>query len=233
MMTTARVVQVPLAVMGPRGVNAFLILGSRPVIVDTGIPGSAPQVIDALAREGLVPDSVALIVITHAHVDHAGAAWELKRITGAPLAVHRLDSRAISAGVSAPVRGRTPEARLMLERLGNASAPPFRGIEADILVDDEHSLAGLGLAGTLIHTPGHTDGGLTLILDAGEAIVGDLVGGDVDDPSLAALGPFATDEGAMIDSVRRVLSFDPVRVYCGHGGPFEGESLKRLREYVR
>lgn len=229
-MTTTRIVQVPLTVMGPRGVNAFLVIGPRPVIVDAGIPGSAPQIIDALARSGFAPDSVALIVVTHAHVDHAGDAWEIKQASGAPVAVHRLDAHAIAAGISAPVRGRTAEAQRMLEGLGTASSPPFHGVQAEVIVDKEYSLEGLGVAGALIHTPGHTDGGLTLVLDSGEVIVGDLVGGDASDPSVAALGPFSTDEGAMIDSLKRVLSLDPVRVYCGHGGPFEAEGLRRLGE---
>jgi glyoxylase-like metal-dependent hydrolase (beta-lactamase superfamily II) len=229
-MTTTRIVQVPLTVMGPGGVNAFLVIGSRPVIVDAGIPGSAPQIIDALAREGFAPDSVALIVVTHAHVDHAGDAWELKQASCAPVAVHRLDAAALAAGISAPVRGRTAQAQRMLEGLGTAISPPFHGVQAEVIVGEKYSLEGLGVAGTLIHTPGHTDGSLTLVLDSGEVIVGDLIGGYGSDPSVAALGPFSTDESAMVDSVKRVLALDPVRVYCGHGGPFEAEGLRPLRE---
>jgi glyoxylase-like metal-dependent hydrolase (beta-lactamase superfamily II) len=231
-MTTTRIVQVPLTVMGPRGVNAFLVIGPRPLIVDAGIPGSAPQIIDALAREGFAPDSVALLVVTHAHVDHAGDAWKIKQATGAPLTVHRLDAAAIAAGVGAPVRGRTAQAQRMLEGLGTASSPPFHGVQAEVIVDKEYSLDSLGIAGTLIHTPGHTDGGLTLVLDSGEVIVGDLIGDDASNPSMAALAPFCTDESAMIASVKRVLSLDPVRVYCGHGGPFEAEGLRSLRESI-
>jgi glyoxylase-like metal-dependent hydrolase (beta-lactamase superfamily II) len=228
-MPAAEVVQVPLTVMGPRGVNAFVVTGARPMIVDAGIPGSAPQIIDALARLGFTPDAVALIVITHAHVDHAGDARALQQATGAPVAVHRLDAPAIADGTSAPVRGRTPEAQAMLEQLGSAPAPPFLGLEADIVVDDAFELSAVGLDGTLIHTPGHTDGGLTLLVATGEAIVGDLIGSDVHDPALAALGPFATDEKAMLASVRRLLSLEPTRIYCGHGGPFGTEFLTPLR----
>jgi glyoxylase-like metal-dependent hydrolase (beta-lactamase superfamily II) len=63
-------------------------------------------------------------------------------------------------------------------------------------------------------------------------IVGDLIGDDASNPSMAALAPFCTDESAMIASVKRVLSLDPVRVYCGHGGPFEAEGLRSLRESI-
>ncbi|MGV8083815.1 MAG: MBL fold metallo-hydrolase [Coriobacteriia bacterium] len=228
-MSATVVVQIPLTVTGPRGVNTFLITGQRPAIVDTGIPGSAPQIIAALAEHGFSPDAVALIVITHAHIDHAGSARELQRMTGASIAVHRLDAPAMASGVSEPVRGRTPEVQAMHERFGSAPTPPFEGIDADIVVDDVYDLSALGLDGTLIHTPGHTDGGLTVALLTGEIIAGDLIGNSANDTGFAALGPFATDEKAMLASVKRLLSMEPTRVYCGHGGPFDAESLAPLR----
>ncbi len=232
-MAALRVMQVPLTVSGPHGVNAFLVLGAQPVIVDTGIPGSASQVLDVLQRESIDPREVGLIVVTHAHVDHAGAAWELKCATGAPLAVQVFDAPAVSAGISAPVRGRTPEAQhlldLMEQRVGTGQ-PPFHSVEPDILIEDEYPLAAFGLAGRLIHTPGHTEGGLAMLLNDGQAIVGDIIGGDMGDPNVAALGMFAVDGNAMTDSVGRVLASNPEVVYCGHAGPFRGQQLSQLRE---
>lgn len=228
-MHAATVTQIPLAVMGPRGVNAFIIVGERPVIVDAGIPGSAPEIIAALARLGFSPDAVALIIVTHAHVDHAGDALKLRGLTGAPVLAHRLDVPALLAGVSAPVLGRTPEAQAMLEQIGSGPAARFEGVAVDIVVDDSYDLGGHGLPGTVIHTPGHTDGGLTLLLATGEAVVGDLISGASADPGEASLGPFATDAAAMRASVARVLGMGVGRIYCGHGGPFGGDSLTALR----
>jgi len=215
--------------MGPRGVNAFIIAGEGPVIVDAGIPGSAPEIVAALAGLGFSPDAVALIIITHAHVDHAGDALKLRELTGAPVLAHRLDVPGLLAGVSAPVLGRTPEARAMLERIGADPGAGFESVAVDIVVDDPYDLGHHGLPSTAIHTPGHTDGGLTVILATGAAIVGDLISGASTDLQQASLGPFATDAAAMQASVARVLGMGVSRVYCGHGGPFGGDSLTALR----
>jgi glyoxylase-like metal-dependent hydrolase (beta-lactamase superfamily II) len=230
-MEAARVVPIPLTIMGPRGVNAFLVIGARPTIVDSGIPGSAPQILDALARESIDPGDVALLIITHAHVDHAGDAWAIKEATGARVVAHESDALALRSGTSSPVLGRTPEAQRMLDAMAlrtGGQQPRFKGVEPGVLVDEEYSLAEYGIAGRLLHTPGHTDGGLTLFLDDGQAIVGDILGGAVDDPEAAAPSMFAVDPDAMLRSVRRVLALDPTLVYCGHGGPFERTALRRL-----
>lgn len=67
-------------------------------MVDTGNPGSAPKVLAALAAQGFRPSDVSLIVITHRHVDHIGAAAALQRATGAPVAVHALDADGLRRG---------------------------------------------------------------------------------------------------------------------------------------
>ena len=84
-------------------VNAFLIRGSRPVLVDTGLPGSSAKILSAIQREGYKPWELALIVITHAHLDHTGSAAALAGATGAPVLVHRAEADYLSSGASAPV----------------------------------------------------------------------------------------------------------------------------------
>ncbi|MFD7339965.1 MBL fold metallo-hydrolase [Streptomyces violascens] len=82
---------VPIPVMGRHNINAYLLLGRRPVIVDAGIPGSGQKILDRIAAHGVDPIDVALIVITHGHIDHFGSAAELHRLTGAPIAGHIAD----------------------------------------------------------------------------------------------------------------------------------------------
>lgn len=95
-MSPHRIVTVPIL---PRGmVNSFLLIGERPIVVDTGVPGSAPKILAALAREGFAPGDVSLILITHRHVDHIGSAAAVKQATGAPVAVHALDAEWLGRG---------------------------------------------------------------------------------------------------------------------------------------
>ena len=82
--------------------NAFLIRGSRPIVVDTGLPGNAPKILAALQAEGYKPWDLALIVITHVHTDHIGSAAALAGATGAPVLVHSGEADALTTGASAP-----------------------------------------------------------------------------------------------------------------------------------
>jgi hypothetical protein len=53
--------------------NAYLLLGDRPVLVDTGRPGVEQRLLDSLDQHGIAPAGLALVVLTHGHTDHAGA----------------------------------------------------------------------------------------------------------------------------------------------------------------
>lgn len=73
-------------------VNAHLLVGSNGcVLVDAGLPGSAPKVERVLSKRGLTFADIKAIVITHAHVDHAGGAAELREKTLAPIIAHEDD----------------------------------------------------------------------------------------------------------------------------------------------
>ena len=229
-MTAQAVVPVDISVGGPRGVRAFVITGERPFLVDTGIPGSASAILGKLEELSIAPGDIALIVITHAHPDHAGSAAELQAITGAPILAQRLDAPALGAGASEPVVGRTPEAKAFAEqiaaRMANApSGPAYASVDAAVIVDDEADLGEFGVDARVIHTPGHTAGGLTVVLGNGEAITGDLIDRLDGRPALAG---FATDADAAVASVARVLALRPAVAHTCHGGSFQLSELTEV-----
>ncbi len=138
--------------VGPMMANCYLVAGSgspEAVVIDPG--GDARDIMDAVRRLGL---KVVLIVDTHGHVDHIAANNEVKAETGAPLAVHRLEAPMLT------------QPSLNLSSWGGVS---LSGPPADRLVEDGEELR----AGTLIikvaHTPGHTPGGISLIVSEDKA----------------------------------------------------------------
>ena len=221
-MSDTMVVPIPLG-----NVNAFLIRGSRPVLVDTGMPGSAPKILSALQREGYKPWELALIVITHAHLDHIGSAAALAGATGAPVLVHKAEAEYLSSGASAPVVPVTLTGRFLRMMIGKHAPKPELGMTPVIRIDAPYRLDSFGIDGAIHPTPGHTKGSISVSLASGECIAGDLVTG-MFPPHRARLPVFAEDMAEAKTSIRALLATAPATVYAGHGGPFSGAGVEAL-----
>jgi hydroxyacylglutathione hydrolase len=207
--------------------NAFVIRGKRPVLVDTGYIGSAPAIMDKLHENGIDPGWLSLILITHGHADHFGSAAEMKKQTGAPIAVHKLDAEALIKGQDPSLKPTGFIGRMflpLLERRGPSKAPP---VKPDVLIGEELDLKKYGVDGNVIHTPGHTPGSLSVILPNGEFIVGDLIMRGM----LRFWQPnyplFADNMSQLNKSLKLILRKKPTKIYCTHGGPFDADAVQR------
>ncbi len=80
-----------------------------------------------------------------------------------------------------------------------------------------------GVAAKVIPTPGHTSGHLSILLDSGEAVVGDLVGGR----KKPSFSPFGDSLESMKESLSRILEERPRLVFGSHGGPFTPEEIRK------
>lgn len=207
--------------------NAFIIRGKRPVLVDTGYPGSATATIDKLTKSGVDPSWLSLILITHGHADHFGSAAEIKKQTGTPIAVHKLDAEALIKGRDPSLKPTGFYGRMLLpllERRGPATAPPLK---PDILIGEELDLKKYGVDGKVIHTPGHTPGSLSVILPNGEFIVGDLIMKGMLRFWQPTYPLFADNMSQLNKSIKLILRKKPSIIYCAHGGPFDTEAVQR------
>ena len=229
-MSPHRIVTVPIL---PRGmVNSFLLIGERPVVVDTGVPGSAPKILAALAQEGFAPGDVSLILITHRHVDHIGSVAAIKRATGAPVAVHALDAKWLRKG-DGGTRPPTGWGGRLLDLTGLPSqrAEP---IEPDIVIEHDFPLEPYGMSdGIVLHTPGHTEGSVSALFQNGNVLAGDLVIGGISFlGGIARLGharkpPFEDNPVTVRHSLTSLLDRGASRFYVGHGGPLEAQEVRR------
>ena len=98
----------------------------------------------------------------------------------------------------------------------------------DVVVEDELDLNQYDVRARVIWTPGHTRGSLSVMLESGEAVVGDLVL-----PRFMAFGPpaiafWAASRENSVVSIRKVLALNPSTFHTSHGGPYRPEALARL-----
>ena len=95
------------------------------------------------------------------------------------------------------------------------------------LDDNPYSLDEFQIDGKIIHTPGHTAGSISLLLDSGEAFVGDLAMSGF--PRLSGPGPFVLgdDLKTMKRSWQSLLDEGARRIYPSHGKPFDAEVFKK------
>ena len=87
--------------------NAYVVeLSTALVLVDAGSPGDTQAILSCLNAFRGKP--LHLIYITHAHLDHYGAAASIQRATNAPLAIHAEDAGTMAKGEThlGHVRGR-------------------------------------------------------------------------------------------------------------------------------
>jgi glyoxylase-like metal-dependent hydrolase (beta-lactamase superfamily II) len=166
------------------------------IVVDPG--DDIPRILHLLEKHQL---TVKRIVVTHAHIDHIAGAHRLKQLTGAPILYNQndlplvamMEQQAVWIGVATP----------------KVSAP-------DASLEDGDTVAVRGLSGSVLLTPGHTEGSLCLYLaDHSLLLAGDtLFAGSIGRTDLPG-----GNTGKLLASIReRLLPLpDATRVIPGHG----------------
>ncbi len=213
--------------------DCYIIRSDSTAMIDGGAPGKTEKFKKAVNDIPVQPHDIGLIVVTHGHIDHIGSLREIKEFTGAKVAVHRLDKECVEKGEWLETHipkgvgrwGWTAHMTVPLIMLMWPKAPPT---EVDIVVEDEGlPLSQYGIPGRIIYTPGHTLGSLSVLLDSGEAFVGDLAMNKLPLRRNPGLPVLASDIAEVKESWRRLLNLGAKTVYPGHGRPFSAEVIKK------
>lgn len=201
--------------------NCYLLLGERPVLVDTGAPGDLKRILAGIKANGVELKNLALIILTHGHSDHAGCAAELRRRSGAQIALHTGDAPLVRAGRNGVIA--------VQDWLGRVLRPfvdeEFEAFEPDLVFKEGIELEPYGLRGRVLPTPGHTPGSISIVLANGEALIGDVLRGSLVWPNKARDHYFCNDPELNQRSIVRLAREGLLRCHPGVFGSFPGTEL--------
>jgi glyoxylase-like metal-dependent hydrolase (beta-lactamase superfamily II) len=210
------------------------------VLVDTGFPGQAGEILQAMAEAGIAADQLSRIILTHQDFDHSGGLQEILKAAGQAVEViAHIDEKPY-------IEGEKPPYKLSPERLGqifaSVAADKRQEEEAKFLqtlkarvqrVVKDGELLPFGGGMTVIHTPGHTPGHISLYHQPSKTLItGDAL--TAVDGRLVGPNPvFTPDLKLAKESVRKLTAYDIETAVCYHGGGCRDDINDRIRKLAR
>ncbi len=214
-------------------VKVFVTTGPRSILIDTGPPGSEATIIRTCTELGIGESDISLILLTHAHSDHFGSAAALRERLGIPVAIHADDAKWVRIGKNPPIRITEKISVEAKELIKERSAAPYPPCTVDLEFTNGELLRKYGAKMTVIGTPGHTAGSVSLVFDNEAAIIGDLVAGRIAQPRFPRR-PFFADCPALVrEALDKLLALGVHSFHASHGGPFTRRRIEDLLQKNR
>jgi len=183
--------------VGYDSTNYYLLdIKNGKFLIDSGFPGTLPKLLAELKRKGCKLSEIKYFLATHYHPDHAGLAQELK-----------------NQGVKLILMEQQIDFIPKFTEFFKTKNYPYQEIKLSGNIDlkceeSQKFLAILGIDGEIIHTPGHSDDSVTLVLDEGMAFTGDL----------QPIFVLPEEDVVSRQSWEKIHQHKITRIFPGHGG---------------
>lgn len=211
-------------ILGNRS-NVFLVSqGISNILFDTSSGKYKDHLVKSLMKNEV--SEIKALVLSHTHYDHVGNAAFIQEKYHAKVLVHFREARNLRMG-EGPIPGGT---NLVTRGLVGLFAEKwkhklrYRPCDPDILIEDTYGLSEFGIGASLIHTPGHSPGLMSLIVGNEIALVGDALFGVF--PG-TVFPPFADDIPQLIKSWDILLHTQCKWFLPSHGGPVSRRLLEK------
>jgi glyoxylase-like metal-dependent hydrolase (beta-lactamase superfamily II) len=191
----------------PGDCNVYMVdCGGALALIDTGGGKGIPMVLGNIRRMGFDPVSLDVAFLTHCHYDHIGGNKAIKESTGCDIAAHEIEKDEIET-----------LGELTLYEMAREEGLSFEPANVDVALHGNQRVKVGDLEFEVIHTPGHTPGGISLMIqDSGTT---SLFSGD----TALAGGRLGYINGPGCDlknwktSIKKLLALRPERLFPGHG----------------
>lgn len=178
--------------------NVFLLTnGSKNILIDT-----SPQRLWNKLEKNLTflnIKHIDYLILTHSHFDHAGNARKIREKYKASVIIHRDEADYLSAGGFTIPKGTNLFSKVIVYLLANklTPRPGYEPCQYDISIDTKFDLNYFGFNAYILHTPGHSPGSVSVIVDDEIAVAGDAMFGVF---KWSIFPPFAQDTVKLIKS---------------------------------
>ena len=208
------------------------------LLVDTSYENKLGALEKRLKKFGVGFSDIRYIVLTHHHNDHVGNLVQLRKNHTFKIIAHRKTAEGLENGeINQPLLplNKLGSFLLFLLRLTkgkNLPFPPIKVSQDDIVFDDNgldlQEVA--GVKARIVHTPGHSDDSVSIILEDNTAIVGDLCMNMMPNPRSQYVPLFIDSLDKVYASWKKLLEMGVKRIIPAHGKPFDSEKLVKLIE---
>jgi len=209
--------------------NSFLINSQNNyILIDTGRANSWKKLSSKL-DEILGKNKLSGLILTHAHFDHVENTAKIKEKYKSRIIVHQSELEYIMQGNSPLPKGSNLATGFMVNVLGKKlqSKYQYEKVNPDIIVGEKYDLIDFGFNAYIIHTPGHSKGSMSIIIDNEIAVVGDAMFGVFGNSIYL---PFADDPETMIKSWNKLINTNCDLFLPGHGKEISQKLLESQYE---
>jgi len=212
------------------GINrCYIVKDEGTILIDAGSPNKIHIFQKAFKRLKMHPPEIRLIILSHGDFDHVGSVKDIKEITGAKIVIHEHDRHNLEQS-----RFNFPPGVTRWGRLSRAIMYPFLknlitfpSTKADIVLNEnDFSISKFGINGTIIYTPGHTEGSVSVLLETGEAFVVCLAHNNLPFRLQPGLPIYAKDINKLRESWDLIIKRGARMIYPAHGNPFSVDVMK-------
>lgn len=212
--------------------NVFLLtFGGKNILIDTS-PAFMWNTLEK-RLESLNIDKIEYLILTHTHFDHAANAQKIKEKYSAQVLVHKSEVFFLTKGENIVPQGTNIVSKTLVEIFAKRflSFSRYKPCQYDILIEDTFDLNIIGFNAYILHTPGHTTGSVSIIVDNEIALVGDTMFGIF---KWSVFPPFANDIMQMIRSWGILLE-TRCRIFIPSHGTSNSRSLvqKEYDKWIR